>query len=334
MHCSLGPAATADSRTGVPDGNPVPSFSLDHRAVYTLRPSATGNIIFALAPGPYGAVCLREGSCNVMVPMQDGTTLGTSTNVLATIAGDSSFPQLPFPTLPTSFGTKTFGQYNVTAWRHITTVAEVAYTGSSMMDQGYAVTSNVNIFPNMTTQTLSIGPNVVTRYEVNPPMVQTRPDSVVGPAKKSIEMKILPSNYDYQPIWADAVLATGGGTMILNPVVLSGATQTTFPTPGIASGTVKLYMASGLDPSASITVSVRTCVEYQVSAQFSAMAPFTRPSPPTDHAAIALVRDTARSLPAATWIDYGKQALRIGGAMASAYGSKSVAPLLALMNHH
>lgn len=231
-----------------------------------------------VAPGPYGAICLREGTCSTTVPVQDGTTLNTPTSTLTNVVGDNSFPQLPFPTLPSSFGNKNFGQYNVTAWRHITTVAEVAYTGSSMMDQGFTVVTNMNIDPSMTTQTLSIGPNSVTRYEVNPPnMFQVRPDSVVGPTKKSIQMQILPSNYDYQPIWADAVLATGGGSMVYNPVIISSGSQTTFPSPGIASGTIKMYGASGLDSSASITVTIRTCVEYQISAQFSAMAPFTRP---------------------------------------------------------
>lgn len=162
-----------------------------------------------------------------------------------------------------------------------------------------------------------------------------RPDSVVGPAREGVTLRVVPTNYDYQPIWSNATTQTGGGTALLNPYVLSpdGTTVGPAPNPGFCPGSVMLYSARGLDASASLTVTVRTCIEYLVDGTNSAISTFLGPSPPSNPKAIQAVQDRARTIPAATWLDYGMGALRIGSALAQTYATGNPRPILALANH-
>ena len=321
----------------MPDGDPTPSFEVTHRAVYTLLPK-NGQISFALIPGPYGAIALRDGYCDLSLSRQavadvNETPLTRKWNV----EGTNNWPMLPYPVLPTSFGAKSFGGYSATAWRLITCVADVNFTGAAMMNQGSMLTSTASLTPSLPNGAYTLPQGFQRVREISSIDVNTiRPDSVSQPARLGCTMRVLPSDYDYQPMWTDSITATSGGTPICNPIAVNAADTALvmMSNPGFNPGTIRTYTAAGLDSSASITVTIRTCIQYQIDQSNSAMVPFLGPSPPVDQSAIAQVRNISRNIPSSTVLEYGKTAWKIGKALATSYMSSSPAPLLQLMDGH
>lgn len=281
---------------------------------------------------------LRQGNCNINLPLQDTANSNNTPGVRQwNVQGSAAWPCLPYPVLPTSFGSKSFGGYSATAWRLISSVADVSFTGSMMQNQGSMLTSTANLTPSPPAGTTSLPQGTQRVREISSIDVNTiRPDSVSQPARLGCTMRVFPSDYEYNPMWADTVTATSGGTIICNPIAVE-STQTNIiamSNPGFNSGTIRTYTASGLDGTASITVTVRVCIQYQIDQANSAMVPFLHPSPPVDVGAINAVRNVARSIPSSTVLEYGKTAWNIGKALTNAYLTSNPAPLLQLMNGH
>lgn len=326
-----------DSRFGVPDGSAAPSFVVDHRAVYSISPDGSGNITFALLPGMYGAICLNKGQLTTTIPKYiDGAAL-TVNPVSATVIGNNEWPQVPYPVTPQVFGSKNYGPYGATAFRLITSVADVVFTGSDMYNNGSVLVTRATVKPVFTGRSVTYGTTrSADAWEVsipNPDLI--RPDSQTASIRDRLTLRSLPSDYEYQSTLTDAIYSDGTGALLYNPVaqLATATTQTQGATPGVYHDCgATFYRATGLHSSATIQVSVRTCIQYQVDMTNSAMQPFLGPSPPANPSIIRAVQNASRSLPVAEIWSGIKQAGQIGGALFSAYSTKSLAPLLALGN--
>jgi hypothetical protein len=150
----------------------------------------------------------------------------------------------------------------------------------------------------------------------------------VFPARESVQLINPPSSFEYQDIrklwcpffwkdgedgriqrlppttamWlADPIYCFGGMANEMKqevgyPPILDPTMTRVLPIPGLGHAPVTYYSASGLSPDSTITVTVRTCVEYTL--QFSSSAArFAVTPPPARPAVLRTVQDVGKKLP-------------------------------------
>lgn len=307
LHCSVSGPSTPATSTGVPDGSLVPSFVRDHRVRYVFKPKS-GQIQFALLPGPYGAVCLGAGELASITIPKYAATSGYDVNPIAISAYDPSsmvvggWGQLPYPVLPNRLGTKPFSTAGVTGFRLISCVADARFTGSDMYNNGSWMATPMSLIP----QNAGKGVNISARdgtiwYVTEPQPDLVRPDSLLGTMRDTVRLRALPNSYEYQSIISEGYYLSPVAARF-NPVTqLFSTTQLTSGwTPGIynySNGVI--YSASGLDASASITVDVKVCIEYMVDMQSSPFQDLLKPSPPETPGFLDHVKNVLRTVPVA-----------------------------------
>lgn len=302
VHCSTAGASAPSHHTGVPDGSCIPSFVRDHRARYVIRPTAGGEISFSLQPGPYGALCLRQGSVTLNIPRYTATTGATVNPFLTNINGDASWAQVPFPVLPSLMGGKPYGPTGATGFRLIACVANVEYTGSSMMDGGNWLATTNAITPVVSNGTVTFATNRTGGKQVVtiPTTTTLRSDSMSGSMRNMPTLRVIPNSYDYQSVLEDTYYVDQNDQPLFNPsVMLNGSTTIDASyTPGLynqARGAV--FSASGLDASASITVDLRVCIEYQIDMISSPYQDMVGPSPAAVPGFLDSFKNVLRSMP-------------------------------------
>lgn len=301
VHCSTAGAAAPNHHTGVPDGSCIPSFVRDHRVRYVIKPDITGNISFALQPGPFGALCLRQGTTNCIGPRYIAASGTSAIPYQNDFVGNVSWPQLPFPVPPTTMGAKPFGPTGATGFRLIACVANVQYTGSSMMDGGNWVATTSAITPVVTNGTVTFTARVGGKQIVSQPATNVlRADSMSGNMRNMPILRAVPNSYDYQSVLEETFYVDTNDNALFNPVVTidTNTSTTSSYTPGIynqARGVV--FSASGLDSTASITVDLRVCIEYQIDMTSSPYQDLVGPSPPAVPGFLDSFKNVIRSTP-------------------------------------
>lgn len=327
IHCATAGPSAPNHHTGVPDGSCIPSFVRDHRVRYVLRPDG-GEISFALQPGPYGALCLRRGTTSMYIPRYTAATGTNVTPFLANLTGDNTWPQLPFPILPTTLGTKPFGPTGATGFRIIACVAGVHYTGSSMMDGGHWQATTHAVTPVVANGATTVGGRTGGKHIMAAPSAAVmRADSASGNMRNMPVLRALPNSYEYQSILENQFYMDSSGAPLLNPQVMQDASSTISAgfTPGVyhrARGVV--FSAAGLDASASITVDLRVCIEYQIDMFASPYQDLVGPSPPAVPGFLDMFKNVIRDTPVVELIDtVGKHAIKT----ASSYLSGQLARL-------
>lgn len=277
--------------TGYPDSNPAPSITMDLKSVFTLKPSAAGKITFYLTPSNNGVLSIVEG------------TVGTSVQTLSPLVSEvSGYQRVASPPGTVLYGTipdtrvqpanYNFGDAPVSTWtafRTIVAVADVSFTGSSMMDAGSVVVGTVG-------SKLAPKGTATLNYSVSKSMQVALLDStragnfgaVAGlagsislPARKNFRVRCVAPVPEYSRVQPLICTDTDGMPLgYARPIGITGD----FPCPVYDPATPwKVIDYSGLDASASITVCIRHCVEYCIDDD-SSVAPFASPSPATNKA--------------------------------------------------
>lgn len=306
-HCVLAATSMSGGGQGFPDGDLTPSVTMDFKQVITFAPVG-GVIDFMLAP-----------SANSAANLITGTTSGVSRTGYnfdnSAVAGFVSYTPAPsepgviaMPTPPTIFsglGATPAMDAISSAFRPIVLVADVAYTGSTMLDNGAV---SIQRIPNSEhiTGAMQIGTpvfgadsalfgSVVNNYY--------QPDSQSLMAKQSFSTRIVAHEPKYETVRPSYV--PNGSTAATNSRPYCYPTNLASTNPGLAPS----YHSScewtrvtytGLDASASVTVTLRYCVQFGVNANSSTFAPLARPSPAARPGIVTRVTNFVRSQPLAT----------------------------------
>lgn len=278
-HCVMGPVAMPSTNVGYPDGDNRPTVTMDLRRSYVMTPDSSGNVSFGLATSYFG--CFVKGAGAMTASSQftnqailDSGVVVVGSAVSTATANPTSKGLVPMTPLPS-------GPYAFMAYRPIVAVAEVSFTGSSMHNGGSVVIAKTSTANALDGVHGSVDP--CTRYQANQVKPVMSGTTVVGPARDGYTSRIVPADPEFIPAQAAATTAAPSEATDYSNVLISANTH--------PSGTAKMsslpcaqagavwYSYSGLDPSASITVAVRYCVQYSVPGD-SSMAPLARPSPP------------------------------------------------------
>jgi hypothetical protein len=228
---------------------------------------------------------------------------------------------------------KTFdSSFKPTRFRVLTTQARASFTGSSLANGGTAATCRVDL--NMTSaarqnfyhqqnpsdeDTLgSAGPVLLSMPPGTFGEIASSPGARIFPARESATLINPPTSFDMQDIRENFVPSYYRDTTIndepvlvpvfyqdlLNPQDHTNAAAG--PIGGFGHAGQSFYFATGLDPSATITVTARECVEYELSFA-SPSARFARAPPPKNQASLnkvlSLARETPSSIPTTPSVD-------------------------------
>lgn len=325
-HCVYGPVNQAGYSAGVPDGCPDPTVVLEHRQTVVLHPDATGNIAFALCSSPTGAIGLGTGSAIVTVNALNRTT-GTYTGnntweikqtAAAPADGVMNYPIIPFNENLYAKGTfvedasRSGGTLRATEFRVITAQASVSYTGSAMQSSGTAVTSrmkqvvtNSNYYNSGLVQYVS---DMAQHVPTSLTDISAMPGARAFSVREPVTMVNPPECFDWQPMrnaWTPAVLVDGVTEkysftfcQLVNQTVgdQTGSTPTWGPSLGMGHAPVSYYYASGLDSTATITITTRSCIEYKLAFD-SVTARFAKMGPPPQPAALTNISRIGRVMP-------------------------------------
>jgi hypothetical protein len=257
-------------------------------------------------------------------------------------------------------------QLRADKFRVVTCTARVTYTGATLYDGGVAATTKMTMFPD---QYLPIpagnglDPNGLNHIEWGPileysPVPVDWPTSFSAvaatagartfPVRESAEILLVPTDHTWQQLrnsWApirvhETGLAVYSACTVFPQFLISGGNLYPGPIEGIGHSDVAFYAATGMgtgDTVGSVTVEVRTCVEYAVSYN-SPMSRMATLAAPVDRPALARVEAAARTLPSSRpataqnvehgWMDhfmaamkwYGRTMGNIGGTIWSAAG--------------
>lgn len=279
LHCIMGPVNDPAMSQGYPDGDAQPSVNLDYRRVYTIKPDANGDIVFMLAPSAQGCLNMNVGVVATASVVSNAATfsgfaVGTSTAGLGQIPDEllSGWNQsLNWP-----------GSNNSTpAFRPLVCSADVHYTGSSMMDAGRVAVTRTRCSEEISGSTLI---DASTDYQADvagflnlAPNSGLLPSSVILPARQSFNVRSIP----VRPLYETTIESVSDAALIENRQykLRNSATAGFQLTPSYHSQCPWYRVEySGLDQSASITISLKYCIQYAIQPN-STVAPFAHPSP-------------------------------------------------------
>lgn len=337
-HCVLSGTAHQSSNYGYPDGDFRPSITRDFRFVYTIKPSASGNVRFILAPSANGCINIVEGAAQnakryirataSVVGFSQTGTISTGTGQLIEDMSQPILASTGVTPMP------------VTDFRPIAVVADCVFTGSSMMNNGsVTITKMQNSEFSLGTETVDAATDyAMDRVKFASVNFSTiLPSTEIMPAKRSFTIRSVPVQPKYEPTQASvSLMLDGGGQTYFRAYTEEGGAfaQLTPSYHPACPWTMVGY--AGLDPSASITVTVRYCQQVVIGAD-DAAAPLARPSPVEEPGYLARVAGFIASSPLTTAIGNGAQSLLIKAGGALARGAvNAVAPAfsrLALSSH-
>lgn len=253
------------SSTGVPDGDPSPAVVRNLRNRVTLRPDASGNLGFNVLVSPLGTVHQVAGS-SVYAGVGyhlDSTTANGMVNLATAFANAMhSFPLTLTPMQCTD-------RAAVSTLRLVNAVHTIHFTGSSLANGGDVTVDVVDL---VSLTPASIGSTAGARdalYNGSPNNMLSAgltPQALVGPARNSVTLAHLPVDREYHT--PSLMYCTTAGAM-------GCANQA-----GYTLLTPRVYRVAyrGLDPSASVTIDSRICVQEQIRASDTSFYAFAKPS--------------------------------------------------------
>lgn len=338
MHCVTAGPASGGHSGGYPDGSPLPSVTMDLKSVYTMYPAADGLLEFMLTPSSNGLLTVTRGVLGgvTISSKTPASTTGWSTTQQtnpAELYGTVSDPRVNSMLINLGSGNKSSWQ----AFRTIVAVADVCYTGSSLMDSGAAIIGTVgnklmpaatvvNTFNTSSTETIAY---FDTSKAGNVDMLSGMPNTVGISARRNFRIRAVPANPDYTPIRAQINRDLDNQPLgYLRPVASLGDWISPVYDPNTPWKAVRM---TGMDTSASVTVTLRHCVQYVVDDD-STMAVMSAPSPPDAPAARSWMADLASRMPTIETIDAGLQtagvlAERVSRVMNAYHRSSGLPPM-------
>lgn len=273
--CVLGPVAMPSMNIGYPDGDNRPTVTMDYRRTYTMTPDSSGRVAFGIGTGYHGCFIKGIGSLTTSAGFTPvAITSGGGFQILAstTTAGDTDMGLVPIVS-PVNYTSNTFPAY-----RPLVAVADVVFTGSSMYNGGSVVVAKTSTANTLNGVYSSADVPSYLARGVNPAITAT---SVVGAARDSYTSRVVPADPEFIPFQVAATDASASSpSSYTNALISPGfTTERKVNTMPCEQAGAIWYDYSGLDASASITVTVRYCVQYSVRGD-SEFVPIARPSPP------------------------------------------------------
>lgn len=306
-HCVLAATHMTGGSQGFPDGDLTPSLTLDYKQVITFNPTA-GVIDFLLAPSAQSCINLISGTTSGIAVtgynFDDANSMAfVSYTPASGTPGVISMSTMASPL--NGLGATPITDTASSVFRPIVLVADVAYTGSSMMDGGSVqiqrVPNSEQMVGSMQIGTPKFGADTAMFNMISSNNYQ--PDSQSLMAKQSFSTRIVAHEPKYEPVRTSAVY--NGAAAALNSRAYCYPTSASATAPGLAPSyhpscewTRVTY--TGLDASASITVTLRYCVQFGINTNSSTYAPLARPSPAARPGIVTRVTNFVRSQPVAT----------------------------------
>lgn len=285
--CVLGGVSVSQLSRGFPDGDQNPSVTMDLKTTFTLTPNlATKSISFAIAPNSNGAFVVLDGYCgtqNYGFGGWDGASArGWTAPVFAGNAWNGAYNDSRLNILDASWGTQGPGAFS--KFRPIVAVADVVFTGSSMYDGG-SVSVNVlsDAFSHSTDANYSTSGGIKTHRVLNSTFAEalastrSQQTTLTVPARNSFTVRVLGSSVYKDTDQVAYTDPTDNKARFGYPCDF--ATTGLVPGPVYADCPLKVVTYTGLDSSASVTVSIRYCVQLAVISS-STIGAFASPSPP------------------------------------------------------
>lgn len=314
-HCLQGPVSASPSGMGVPDGDSQLSITIDHRNQFTFRPNASGVIAIAFIPGVYGSIIQFVGHCNATMPQFDAAAgLSCTLSGTGTVNDDTGVLNghtLPYAQLPTNLGTTAYGPNGVAKFRPIMQVADISFTGSSMENAG-SVTVCKMAYSSFDTNQLNFTPGseyarantsiwqTNGSFPTDPSGCVNQGKSTTFAAKQNFAIRNIPASWDYESVRVTSALTSPGGLPYCRAAIIEfGGAGVSLASinPGISQNCpVTVVCYEGLQASASITVSSRTCMQYTVAPK-SGVSEFAKPSPPKNQQSLDRAVNKARASP-------------------------------------
>lgn len=325
------PAGIVGAGSGYPDADPRPSMTIDLRSTYTLSPTG-GAINFVIAPTYNAALSLVAGTiAQTGYKVFTGTSSAASdgwasvTNVAAT---RGFIPMASHLDVETLFGNDGNSIY-FSAFRPIAIAADVSYTGSTMMDNGSVIIQKQPVAETLTdtrsiTYSTSSSQTVFENTSINVigSALTLMPNAVIQPARKNWSANIIPTQPEYLAIQPRVTDYTS------NFSAANTASTGVVPAPVVYPANAISVQYSGLDASASITVTVRYCVQLAVNPYGATLyASAAKPSPSAEPGLLRRFAEWAGNQPVVR-----SAGLALGN-IAYSYVARKAAPMLALMNH-
>lgn len=273
---------------------------MDLKRVFVLRPTTTGAISFAIAPNSHGALVMYEGSLSTSQTAYNGrSTTSLAGWTVATMAagtdcrGAISDPRLN--ALGFGWGDNTANTYN--DFRNIVCVADVSYTGTSLNDSGTVQVDHISgTFGEEGSEDFTYSTNKVQQISICDDVrplealtnIGTGPRAVAMEARKPFTVRV-PGDVRYKTIKPTLYISGPGTVPPTYGYLQPNASNGTVPGPVYQDSGFKLVSYSGLNAAASVTVTLRYCIQLTVDPGTS-MYTMSQPSPPRD-------------LPATTWYE-------------------------------
>jgi len=337
LKCVFGPVSQALSAMGVPDGDPRPSFTLDHRSVITVRPDSGGNVSVALMPSVDGCWAVLAGKSKLTVDSVDasnGVCAGTYDLDWSETTGFGTenpycYRVVPFAEWLAPAGTVMRddggGQQGVygggmcpEAFRVITNTGTVTYVGPPLTATGVVSSARLDLHVDKIVtesarysylpagQDAAYG-SVLALLCEEPPnsfaLTAVQPGAVTAAVTSCQKLINVPTKWDYTPIQLAYPISPAAGTN--NPTcgrfcAWSGATNKaiTMPMGGMGLAPTTVYTATGLDPSAVLVFDGRSCIQYTINRR-SQVRHMANPSPPARPGVLDTIQRIAPRLPAA-----------------------------------
>lgn len=306
-HCVLAATHMAGGSNGYPDGDLTPSLTLDYKQVITLTPSA-GVIDFLLAPSAQSCVNMITGTVTGTSQLGYNYDNANSMGFVSYTPASGTAGVVSLSTLANAnvgLGATPLTDGPTSVFRPIVLVADVAYTGSSMMDGGSVsiqrVPNSEQMVGSITLGTPAFSADAAMFNYIG--SNQYQPDSQSLMAKQSFSTRIVAHEPKYETVRTS--VAANGSVPAANSRAYCYPTSAASTAPGLApsyhsSCEWTRITYSGLDASASITLTLRYCVQYGVNTNNAAYSPLARPSPAARPGIVTRVTNFIRSQPVAT----------------------------------
>lgn len=257
--------------TGVPDGNPAPSVVRNIRDTITLTPDQNGRIFVYVVPTLIGTVHLTSGNGpTTWRYLLDSTTASGIKTESASTGG-----RMVGPTLSVGVPNLSSNMPQVGRARLVNAVHVFRYTGPPLTAGGSVTVDERAITGGIDSTYATTGQPRPCRLMRTADVQALTPKALVGSAKDTFSVLHLPRNTDYVP--PEVAISNAGYSAIGVPTSAAGTVGVNYR-PLVDRAYVVTY--SGLDPSASITVDCRVCVQEEIgaSAHHQELLPFAKSS--------------------------------------------------------
>lgn len=297
LRCIMAGTSMAGMGRGFPDGNVMPSITMEVRQTLTITPDA-GVVRVVVAPTAFGCLAILKGELSVpqtTYSFNASTASGVTTLTSSLGLGIVRMNQLPiddgFVRRGLNQGVSSYPEFRVLA-----VSVDSIYTGSTMNNAGVVVFTRGGT-PVTPVDTYPMGYNITdiqnigSYARVNAVASDLNPTSVIWPARRSAHFVLASPRPEYIPVKPMSIpqSAVGFG-------YYTGTLVGELPAPTYYPSQSMLIDYGGMNTGATITINARMCVQFTVFPN-SPLAPLSSVSPTADPYSLAKIAKYISELP-------------------------------------